>query len=177
MTEWEKERMSTAPQDCLRTFRLNAEAPGGWSEYGETMLDFESTETLTEDNGKAKIALLKADAVAPLPCGTFLRMYLFGQISDGVPVWQTDENGEPKNYRNYYVTSAKSRWFRAAPDRACRPLQARVRRAGDHSVPQRLSDTFDQDVCRGCVHVWRVPGHRVYAGVPAAQRGELRLHD
>lgn len=115
MTEWEKERMSTAPQDCLRTFRLNAEAPGGWSEYGETMLDFESTETLTEDNGKAKIALLKADAVAPLPCGTFLRMYLFGQISDGVPVWQTDENGEPKNYRNYYVTSAKSRWFERHP--------------------------------------------------------------
>lgn len=115
MTEWEKERMSTAPQDCLRTFRLNAEAPGGWSEYGETMLDFESTETLTEDNGKAKIALLKADAVAPLPCGTFLRMYLFGQISDGVPVWQTDENGEPKNYRNYYVTSANSRWFERHP--------------------------------------------------------------
>ena len=115
MTEWEKERMSTAPQDCLRTFRLNPEAPGGWSEYGETMLDFESTETLTEDNGKAKIALLKADAVAPLPCGIFLRMYLFGQISDGVPVWQTDENGEPKNYRNYYVTSAKSRWFERHP--------------------------------------------------------------
>lgn len=116
MTEWEKERMSTAPQDCLRTFRLNAEAPGGWSEYGETMLDFESTETLTEDNGKAKIALLKADAVAPLPCGTFLRMYLFGQISDGVPVWQTDGNGEPKNYRNYYVTSANSRWFERNPN-------------------------------------------------------------
>lgn len=116
MTEWEKKRMSTAPQDCLRTFRLNPEAPGGWSEYGETMLDFESTETLTEDNGKAKIALLKAEAVAPLPCGTFLRMYLFGQISDGVPVWQTDGNGEPKNYRNYYVTSANSRWFERNPN-------------------------------------------------------------
>lgn len=111
MTAWEKEWMSSAPQDCLRTFRLNPNAPGGFSEYGETLLDFETTETLTEDNGKAQISLLKADAVAPLPCGTFLRSYLFGSITDGVPVWEFEENGEPKNFRNYYVSAANSRWF------------------------------------------------------------------
>ena len=73
MTDWEKEWMSEAPQDCLRTFVLNPTAPGGYSEYGETMLDFETTETLTEDNGQAKISLLKVDAPSPLQSGTFLR--------------------------------------------------------------------------------------------------------
>ena len=111
MTDWEKEWMSEAPQDCLRTFVLNPTAPGGYSEYGETMLDFETTETLTEDNGQAKISLLKVDAPSPLQSGTFLRSYLFGSITDGVPVWQTEANGEPKNYRNYYVRTSNSRWF------------------------------------------------------------------
>lgn len=111
MTDWEKEWMSEAPQDCLRTFVLNPTAPGGYSEYGETMLDFETTETLTEDNGQAKISLLKVDAPSPLQSGTFLRTYLFGSITDGVPVWQTEANGEPKNYRNYYVRTSNSRWF------------------------------------------------------------------
>mgnify|MGYP001638239614 CR=1 FL=1 len=115
MTQWEKEWMQVAPQDCLRTFVLNPTAPGGFSEYGETMLDFESTETLTEDNGEAKVSLLKVDAPAPLSNGTFLRMYLFGSITDGVPVWQVDENGEPKNYRNYYVRNGNSRWFQKHP--------------------------------------------------------------
>lgn len=111
MTAWEKQWMSEAPQDCLRTFVLNPTAPGGYSEYGETMLDFETTETLTEDNGQAKISLLKVDAPSPLQSGTFLRTYLFGSITDGVPVWQTEANGEPKNYRNYYVRTSNSRWF------------------------------------------------------------------
>lgn len=115
MTEWEKEWMSSAPQDCLRTFRLNPDAPGGYSEYGETMLDFESTETLTEDNGKANISLLKAEEVAPLGCSTFLRSYLFGSITDGVPVWEFEENGEPKNFRNWYISAANSRWFEYHP--------------------------------------------------------------
>jgi len=115
MTQWEKEWMQVAPQDCLRTFVLNPTAPGGFSEYGETMLDFESTESLTEDNGQAKVSLLKVDATAPLPSGTFIRMYLFGSITDGVPVWQEDENGEPKNYRNYYIRNGNSRWFQRHP--------------------------------------------------------------
>lgn len=115
MTQWEKEWMSSAPQDCLRTFRLNPDAPGGFSEYGETLLDFESTETLTEENGQANLSLLKADAVAPLGCGTFLRVYKFGSITDGVPVWEFEENGEPKNFNNYYITAANSRWFEYHP--------------------------------------------------------------
>lgn len=115
MTEWEKKWMSDAPQDCLRAFRLNPNATGGFSEYGETMANFESTETLTEDNGKAQISLLKVDAVAPLSSGTFLRTYLFGSITDGVPVWETDGNGEPVNYRNYYITEGNSRWFEYHP--------------------------------------------------------------
>lgn len=115
MTDWEKEWMEEAPQDCLRTFRLNKDAPGGFSEYGETMLDFDSTETLTEENGKASISLLKADEVAPLGYGTFLRVYLFGSITNGVPVWEFEDNGEPKNFRSYYVTDANSRWFERHP--------------------------------------------------------------
>lgn len=115
MTAWEKEWMHAAPQDCLRTFVLNPTATGGYSEYGETMLDYESTETLTEDNGQAKVSLLKVDAVAPLFSGTFIRMYLFGSITDGVPVWQVDANGEPKNYRNYYIHNGNSRWFERHP--------------------------------------------------------------
>lgn len=115
MTDWEKQWMSDAPQDCMRTFVLNPEAEGGYSEYGETMLDFESTETLTEDSGQAIINLLKQDAPTPLFSGTFLRMYLFGSITDGVPVWEFEMNGEPKNFRNYYVRTANSRWFERHP--------------------------------------------------------------
>ena len=115
MTQWEKEWMSSAPQDCLRTFRLNANASGGFSEYGETLLDFESTETLTEENGQANLSLLKADAVAPLGCGTFLRVYKFGSITDGLPVWEFDDNGAPINFNNYYITAANSRWFEYHP--------------------------------------------------------------
>lgn len=115
MTDWEKQWMKEAPQDCLRTFRLNPNAPGGWSEYGETMLDLETTESLTDDNGEMVLSLLKADAVAPLNCGSFLRVYLFGTITNGVPVWEFEENGEPKNFRNYYVTGANSRWFEKHP--------------------------------------------------------------
>lgn len=115
MTDWEKQWMEEAPQDCLRTFRLNPDAPGGWSEYGETLLDLETTDSLTDDNGEMALSLLKQDAVAPLPCGGFLRVYLFGSITDGVPVWEFEENGEPKNFRNYYITAANSRWFERHP--------------------------------------------------------------
>ena len=115
MTAWEKEWMSTAPQDCMRTFVLNAAAPGGYSEYGETMCDLHTFDTLTEENGQAKVSLLKQDAPAPLPYGTFVRMYLFGEINDGVPVWQYEKNGEPKNFRNYIVTESNARWFERHP--------------------------------------------------------------
>ena len=115
MTDWEKQWMEEAPQDCLRTFRLNPDAPGGWSEYGETLLDLETTDSLTDDNGEMALSLLKQDAVAPLPCGGFLRVYLFGSITDGVPVWEFEESGEPKNFRNYYITAANSRWFERHP--------------------------------------------------------------
>ncbi len=115
MTAWEKEWMSTAPQDCMRTFVLNAAAPGGYSEYGETMCDLHTFDTLTEENGQAKVSLLKQDAPAPLPYGTFVRIYLFGEINDGVPVWQYEKNGEPKNFRNYFVTESNARWFERHP--------------------------------------------------------------
>ncbi len=115
MTQWEKEWMSTAPQDCMRTFVLNAAAPGGYSEYGETMCDLHTFDTLTEENGQAKVSLLKQDAPAPLPYGTFVRIYLFGEINDGVPVWQYEKNGEPKNFRNYFVTESNARWFERHP--------------------------------------------------------------
>lgn len=115
MTEWEKNWMSTAPQDCLRTFVLNPDAEGGYSEYGETMLDFDTFETITEQNGQGKVSVLKADAPSPLRSGTFVRMYLFGEITDGVPVWQFEENGEPKNFRNFYINKSNSRWYERHP--------------------------------------------------------------
>ena len=115
MTEWEKNWMSAAPQDCLRTFVLNSDADGGFSEYGETMLDFETFETITEQNGQGKVSVLKADAPSPLRSGTFVRMYLFGEIADGVPVWQFEENGEPKNFRNFYINKSNSRWYERHP--------------------------------------------------------------
>lgn len=115
MTDWEVEWMEAAPQDCLRTFELNPDAPGGWSEYGETMLDLLSTESLNDDNGQLTLSLIKVDAEAPLPSGTFIRMYLFGSISNGVPVWEFEENGEPKNFRNYYIKDGNSRWFERHP--------------------------------------------------------------
>ena len=111
MTDWEVEWMEAAPQDCLRTFELNPDAPGGWSEYGETMLDLLSTESLNDDNVQLTLSLIKVDAEAPLPSGTFIRMYLFGSISNGVPVWEFEENGEPKNFRNYHIKDGNSRWF------------------------------------------------------------------
>lgn len=85
MTDWEKQWMKEAPQDCLRTFRLNPNAPGGWSEYGETMLDLETTESLTDDNGEMVLSLLKADAIAPLNCGSFLRVYYSEQLPTVCP--------------------------------------------------------------------------------------------
>lgn len=115
MTDWEVEWMEAAPQDCLRTFELNPDAPGGWSEYGETMLDLLSTESLNDDEGQLTLSLIKVDAEAPLPYGTFIRMYLFGSISNGVPVWEFEENGEPKNFRNYVITDGNSRWFERHP--------------------------------------------------------------
>lgn len=115
MTVWEKQWMESAPQDCLRTFRMNPNAPGGWSEYGETLLDLETTESLNDDSGRMLLSLLKVDAVSPLPTGTFIRMYLFGSISNGVPVWEFEENGEPKNFRNYYIMDGNSRWFERHP--------------------------------------------------------------
>ena len=70
MTVWEKQWMESAPQDCLRTFRMNPNAPGGWSEYGETLLDLETTESLNDDSGRMLLSLLKVDAVSPLRPGT-----------------------------------------------------------------------------------------------------------
>ncbi len=111
MTEWEKEHMSETLPDCLRTFVLNADAPGGYSEYGETLLDFTTFETLTEENGQTAVSVLKMDEPSPLPAGTFIRMFLFGEITDGVPVWEFEENGEPKNFRNFYINTGNARWF------------------------------------------------------------------
>lgn len=115
MTEWEKKWMSKTLPDCMRTYRLNPNAPGGWSEYGETMSPLETTESLTDDNGEMKLSLIKVDAIAPLGYGTFIRMFLFGEYNDGVPVWEFEENGEPKNFRNFFITDGNSRWFEYHP--------------------------------------------------------------
>lgn len=117
MTQWEEQRMAGAVKNAPRFYALDVSSPDGYSEYGIMLYDYDMYETVTEDNGRINVSLLRCnneeqDGITPLACGSFFRVSNYGDVDENnKTIFEYESDGQPKNFRNYYITSGKSRWF------------------------------------------------------------------
>ena len=153
MTQWEEKRLAEAGNDIPRFYALDITSDYGYSVYGSILYDYDMYDTLTEDNGRIKVSLLRCnnaeqDGITPLPCGSFFRMANYGYLNaNNQTIWEYDADGQPKNFKNYYITSGKSRWFEL-------PFDGR---------PERYKHTYEASEIIECLKDYPIRSTKTFA--------------